>query len=162
VSWTKRELIAEALTELGLQGYEFDTTPEEQQTALRRLDTLLGTWEAKGVRVGYAFPATPGASDLDDESGLPDSAVETVYLNLAIRLAPTYGKAVSAMSKKAAREGYDALLWQAAQPQNQQLRAGMPAGAGNKGSGLTRSFLPPPTRDPLPVGRGGDLIDLPE
>jgi hypothetical protein len=163
MGWTKRELIDEAFGELALQGYEFDITPDEQQTALRRLDTMLATWEAKGVRVGYAFPSSPDDSDLDTPSGLPDSAVETVYLNLAIRLASGFGKQISSDTRRAAREGYDTLLWAAAQPIEQQLPSTMPRGAGNRiWRNSQRPYFPPPDDDPLGLTPGGDLSILPE
>jgi hypothetical protein len=161
MSWTKRELISEAFSELGLQGYEFDITPEEQLTALRRLESMMATFEAKGVRVGYAFQMLD-TSDPDTDSGLPDSAIEPVYLNLAIRLGPGFGKAIRFETKQAAKDGYTTLLWLAAQPQQQQFRSGMPAGAGNRSRIPCRPFLAPPDRSPLVVGPGGDLNILPE
>jgi hypothetical protein len=44
-----------------------------------------------------------------------------VYLNLAIRISAGKGKGLAAVTKKIAREAYDALLWAAAAPQEQQL-----------------------------------------
>lgn len=161
--WTKRQLIDEAYSELALAGYVFDISPEEQQTALRRLDTMMATWEAKGIRVGYAFPAGPDDSDLDQASGLPDSAVETVFLNLAIRRAPGMGKQISSDTRKAARDGYDTLLWAAARPQEQQLPNTMPVGAGNRAwRGNRRPFFPTPCDDTLGITQGGDLFIQPE
>lgn len=161
--WTKRQLIDEAYSELALAGYVFDISPEEQQTALHRLDTMMATWEAKGIRVGYAFPAGPDDSDLDQASGLPDSAVETVYLNLAIRRAPGMGKQISSDTRRAARDGYDTLLWAAARPQEQQLPNTLPRGAGNKPWRVTtQPFFPTPCNDPLSLTQGGDLNFTPE
>lgn len=161
MSWTKRDLISEAFSELGLQGYEFDITPEEQLTALRRLESMMATFEAKGVRVGYAFQMLD-TSDPDTDSGLPDSAVEPVLLNLAIRLGPGFGKTIRPETKQAAKDGYTTLLWLAAQPQQQQMRGGMPSGAGNRQRVPCRPFLAPPNRSPLAVGPSSDLIILPE
>lgn len=160
--FTKLELITEAFQELAI-GSGFDITPEEQQTALRRLDTMMATWEGKGIRVGYAFPSSPGASDIDAASGLPDSAVETVYLNLAKRLAPGYGKQLSAVTLTTAREGYSTLLRAAAQPQEQQMPNTLPLGAGNRHWGFDLNpFYPTPNASPLGTTQGGDLQILPE
>lgn len=157
MSWTKRELIAEALAELGL-GESFDITPEEQQTALRRLDTMLAVWDGKGIRLGYPLPASTDASDLDQDSNLPDAALEPVYLNLALRLAPGYGKAVSIDTRRNARDGYDRLHIVAAQPLPPQQPNTMPRGAGNKPwRPLSSPFFPRPDYDPLQVTTGGDL-----
>lgn len=162
MGWTKKQLISEALGELSLQGYEFDISPEEQITALRRLDTMMATWDAKGIRLGYAFPSGPDDSDPDTESGLPDTAVETVYLNLAVRLAPGYGKQVSPDTKRSASEGFDALMAAAAMPRQQQLPNTLPRGAGNRTVyGYPGPFFPGPCRDPLRIAQGGDL-DIPQ
>lgn len=155
--WSKLQIVSEAFSELALQGYAFDITPDEQQTALRRLDTMLATWAAKGARLGYAFPTDPTDSDLDAASGLPDYAVETVYLNLAIRLAAGLGKQLSPDTRRIARDGYDVLLWAAAQPIPQQLPHTMPRGAGNKPYGFGRPFFSPPNTEQLSSRDPGTL-----
>lgn len=158
MSWTKRQLAADALGAIGIADYEFDVTPEEQLMTVRRLDVMMATWEARGVRVGYLFPATADGSDPDDDSGLPDSAVETVFLNLAIRVAPSFGKTVSAELKTSARDGWDLLLVAAAQPIQQQLPSTLSRGAGNKPwRAQNQPFFPQPDTDPMQVGPGGDL-----
>lgn len=163
MSWTKRQIVLEALGELAMQAYDFDVSPEEVATAVRRLDVMMATWETKGARVGYRFPATAEGSDPDAESGIPDSAVETVVANLAIRLAPGFGKTVSAETKRTAGQGYDALLWSAAQPIEQQMPSTLPRGAGNRGSlAPQRPFFPQPDRGPLGSTPGGDLDILTE
>lgn len=156
--WTKRQLVTEAYGELALAGYEFDITPEEQQTALHRLDAMMATWEGQGVRVGYAFPTNPDDSDLDQPSGLPDMAVEAVFLSLAIRLAPGNGKQISPDTRRAARQGFLRLLREAAQPAQQQLPSTLPRGAGNRGWAMGQHpFFPTPSSDPLQLSQGGDL-----
>lgn len=162
MGWTKKQLISEAYGELSLQGYEFDISPEEQLTALRRLDTMMATWDAKGIRLGYSFPSSPDDSDPDSDSGIPDTAVETVYLNLAKRLAPGLGKTLSPETKRAAEEGYSALIAAAAMPRQQQLPNTLPRGAGNRTFyTYPGPFFPGPCRDPLRVAQGGDL-DIPQ
>lgn len=155
---TKRQLAADALGAIGIADYEFDVTPAEQLMTIRRLDAMLATWEARGVRVGYLFPSTADGSDPDDDSGLPDSAVETVFLNLAIRVAPSFGKTVSPELKTSARDGWDLLLLAAAQPIEQQLPSTLPRGAGQKPwRAQNQPFFPRPSTDPLQVGPGADL-----
>lgn len=161
--WTKRELVTEAYGELALQGYEFDLSPGEMQTGLRRLDAMMAAWEAQGVRVGYRFPASPSDSSLDDASGLPDKANQAAFLSLAIALAAGLGKAVSPDTRRQAREAYSALLLDAAYPQEQQLPDTLPTGAGNKPwRGTYEQFFPPPSSDPLGVSPGGDLYIAPD
>ena len=162
--WTKRQLVEEAYAELALAGYVFDITPEEQQTALRRLDTMLAAWEVQGIQLGYALPANPNDSDLDQESGLPDVAVETVYLQLAMRLAPGAGKQLSPDTLRTARQGLQSLLSAAAARSlvPSQQPGWMPRGGGNRRWWPNRSpFFCEPRRDPLPVDCGGDMT-IPE
>jgi hypothetical protein len=163
VAWTKRQLIDQAFEELALAGHEFDITPEEQQNALRRLDTMVATWEARGIRIGYLLPSTPDGSDLDQSSGLPDSAVEAAYMNLAVRLAAGYGKALPPDTRRVAREAYETLLWAAAQPIEQQLPNTLPRGAGNKPwRTVNQPFFGRPDDSPLGISQGGDLTIAPE
>jgi hypothetical protein len=94
---------------------------------------------------------------------LEDGAVETVFLNLAKRMAPGFGKQLSPQTLQAAREGYDTLLWAAAQPPQQQLPNTVPRGAGAKPwRTANRPFLPRPDTGPLQVGDGGNLTILQE
>lgn len=161
MGWTKKQLVMSAFEELALASYEFDITPDEQQTMLRKLDAMLATWEHKGIQIGYAFPSSPDDSDIDDDSGIPDFAAETVYLNLAIRGAPGNGKQISADTKRSASEGYLALLSDAAVPRQQQFSGMLPIGAGNRYYPGCGPFYPPPDKNPLQVTYGGDL-DIPE
>lgn len=164
MSWSKGELINEAFAEISLAASVFDLQPEEQETALRRLDTMMATWVQKGARLGYSLPSSPDASNLDDDSGLPDWAIEAVYLNLAIRLAPGFGKTPTIETKTNAKTGYDSILWAAAHPIEQQLPSTMPRGAGNKPWRRTdRPFMPKPDHDPLQYdSQSNDLDILPE
>lgn len=139
--YTKLQLIEEAFAEIGL-GNAFNVGAEEVQGALRRLDTMMAQWAGIGLHLGYALPTNPGDSNVSDASGLPDDAIETVYLNLAIKLAPGYGKNVSPDTKAAARAGYLALLRKTVQPIEQQMPNTMPRGAGNKPWRSSAPFFP--------------------
>lgn len=162
MGWTKEQLVDAAFQELSLaEGDGFGISADEKARALARLDTMLATWAAKGVRVGYLFPASPSASDLGSDSGIPDSAVETVYLNLAKRLAPGFGKQLNPATLAAAREGYDTLLWASARPPEQQLPHTMARGAGNKPwRTINRVFMPQPDTDPLRIDDQSGGLDI--
>jgi hypothetical protein len=132
MGWTKRQFVAQAFEEIGLASYAFDMTPEQFQSALRRLDAMIAAWNALGIRLGYPLPSNPQDSDLDEQTSVPDSSVEAIYTNLAIKLAPSFGKQVMPDTKATAKESYNTLLSIAALPHQQQLPGTMPAGAGNK------------------------------
>jgi hypothetical protein len=132
MSWTKRQIIQQAFDEIGLAPYVFDLTADQLESALRRLDSMIAMWDSRGIRLGYPLPGSPQNSDLDSETNMPDVAVEAAFLQLAARLAPSYGKVVSAETKAAAKQAYDALLVQFATPPEMRIPAGFPIGAGYK------------------------------
>lgn len=156
MSWTKREFINAAFGEIGLASYVFDLTPEQLQDALRRQDSMMGTWNGLGIRLGYPLPSTPSASDIDQLTNVPDSAQEMVYQGLAIRIAPGYGKEVSNDTRISFKNAYSAALTKAqGLPPQMQLPGTMPAGQGNKRWNNGDSpFLNPPA-DPLVPGQDG-------
>jgi len=132
MGYTKRQFITGAFEEIGLADYVFDLQPEQLQSALRRLDSMMMEWNAQGIRLGYPIASSPQDSDLDTETNTPDSAWEAVITNLAIRIAPGYGKTVSPDTKVSAKGAYNILLQRATYPLEQQLPGTMPIGQGNK------------------------------
>lgn len=158
MGWTKGQLVDRAFSENGLNPNVFNVDPDKLQEALGSLDAMIGTWNGKGIRLGYPLPSSPGDSDLAQDSGLPDSAIEAVYLNLAIRIAPGVGKQVSPDTRASANAAYNVLLARAAFPP-QQPSKNLPAGAGNKPWRRVSPFLPTPV-DPLLAAEGGDQIEF--
>jgi hypothetical protein len=157
MSWTKRQFVAAAFDEIGLASYAFDLTPEQLQSALRRLDALVAAWNALGIRLGYPLPSSTQDSDLDEQTNVPDSSIEALYTNLAIKLAPSYGKQVAIETKVTAKESYNTLLSRAALPMLQQLPSTMPSGAGNKPwRTYDNPFLARPV-DPVLAGQDGQI-----
>jgi hypothetical protein len=155
MGWTKRQMIEQAFDEIGLASYAFDLTPEQMQSAIRRLDTMMAAWNALGIRLGYPLPSSPQDSELDEQTNVPDSANEAIYTNLAIKLAPSYGKQVMPDTKATAKESYNTLLSLAAMPKEQQMPGTMPAGAGNKPWRLDDNpFLRSPVDQVLAGGDG--------
>jgi hypothetical protein len=157
MGWTKRQIIAQAFEEVGLASYVFDLKPEQLQSALRRLDGMMAAWNAKGIRLGYPLPSSPQDSSLDEETFVPDSALEAIYLNLGVRIAPGYGKQVAQDTKMNAKAAYDTLLARATLPPLMQMPGTMPAGAGNKPWQVyDQPFLNPP-QDPVLAGQDGPI-----
>lgn len=130
MSYTKGELADGALEEIGIADYEFDVTPEQRQSAIRRLDMMMAVWGGRGIRLSYPITKTP-SPDPTQESNIPDWAGEAVITNLAVRIAPSYGKKVSAETKINAKYGYNTLCSIFSAPVEMQLPS-MPKGAGYK------------------------------
>ena len=144
MSYTKRQLVEAAMAEIGLASYAFDLMPEQRELALRRLDSMMAEWNTRGLRLGYPIPDNPADSDIDVDSNLPDAAWEAVITNLAIRMAPSYGKRVNVATATTARHALNTILARAALPAEMKLPA-MPSGAGNKT--IDDPFLPEPSSD---------------
>lgn len=123
---TKRQIIEDAYSAVGLASYAFDLTAEEIVAAQRALDAMMAQWNIRGLRVGYAMGGVA-----DDESGLPDWTIEAVSTNLGIRLAGRIGKAVMPETKQAAREAYSTVLALCVKP-IPALSREVPAGGGNR------------------------------
>jgi len=159
MSWTKRELVCQAFEEAGMASYVFDLTAEQLQSAMRRMDSMMATWAAKGIQLGYAMASGPATGDLDQPSGLQATANEAVYLNLALRIAPAFGKTTPQGTAIAAKDAYDSLMLAAAQPQPVQMPSNMPIGAGAKSWRNTwrGPFATPPNTAPVRNDAAGNL-----
>lgn len=133
---TKAELVASALREIGLADYEFDISTEETTSGVSRLNQMMAMWSDKGIRLSYNYA---GASA--DESGLPGIAEEAVFTNLALRLAPSYGKQVDPGVRALAKFALNALMSESTYPRERQL-SGLPVGAGYKNIDYRRFTFP--------------------
>jgi len=158
MSWSKRQYIEQAFEELGLAAYLYDLTAEQLNSALQRLDAMMALWATKGIMVGYPLVSTPENSNLDQITDVPNWANEAIILNLALKIAPGYGKMVMDQTKVSAKQAYDALMSTTAQTLNMQWPSSMPAGAGYRQRGFQQPFLPRPDLDPLGTAANGNLI----
>jgi hypothetical protein len=86
----KSVLVEGAYEFCGLNGQEYERTPEEMVTGLRRLNALMALLAKKGINLNFDFP-TYGQGLLEEPSGIPDDAVEPITALLAKRLAPSLG-----------------------------------------------------------------------
>lgn len=151
MSYTKRQLVQGAFEEIGMADYVFDLQAEQLQGALRRLDSMMAEWTGRGVSLGYMVPSVPDNSDISEDSGLPDWAANAVILNLACRIAPTYGKIILPQTQNGAKMALDTVMNNVTKTYPVQFPSSLPTGAGWKSR--TVPFNPPPT-DPV--------IDKPE
>lgn len=156
MGYTKRQFVEGAFEEIGMANYVFDLQPEQLQSALRRLDAMMMEWNAQGIRLGYPIASSPQDSDLDTETNSPDSAWEAVITNLAVRIAPGYGKTVSPDTKMVAKNAFNTLLSRATFPLEKQLPETMPIGQGNKPWRWDNPYVYPPV-DPVDAGSDGPL-----
>lgn len=161
MSWTKRQFIVQAFEEIGLAAYVFDLTPEQLDSALRRLDAMVAGWAANGIRISYPIPLSPQNSNLDADTNTPDWCNEAIYLGLALRLAPGFGKTVPPETRAFADMAYSNLLNQASIPTHErQLPQTMPRGQGTKPwRNFNNPFVYAPDQSAVDAGSDGP-IDL--
>lgn len=160
MGWTKRQFINQAFEEIGLAAYVFDLSPEQIISACRRLDSMMAGWTINGIHLGWPAPSTPDSTDLDVDTNVPDLANEAIYLNLARKLAPGFGKTLPQNLAVDANRAYSNLLNQTAYPvPTMQLPGTMPRGAGAKPwrTFSSNQFLNQPV-DPLLSGPDGEMI----
>jgi hypothetical protein len=88
----KRNLLEMAFENCGSAGFEFERTPEELGSALRKLNAMMYEWPWN--LLPYNQP-TYGSGVVDDFSGVPNDAIAAVAMTLALRIAPTMGATLS-------------------------------------------------------------------
>lgn len=157
MGYSRRQFIAAAFEEIGMADYVFDLQPEQLQGAARRLDSMLLDWNARGIRLGPNVSATVEVSDLDTDMGLPDSANEATITNLAMKIAPSYGKQVQPGTMMAAKNALNTLYAVAAAPPTMRLPHTMPSGAGNKWWGWGYGPYIVPEAPAIDAGNDGEL-----
>ena len=157
MAYSKNWFVQKAFSELGMAGYVFDLQPEQLQECLDRLDAQMATWDGNGIRLGWSIPESEGDSRLDDQVDVPNFAREAIFKNLAIAIAPLFGKAPSADLKAKADSTMDAMLQATAWPVPMQFPNTLPSGAGNKPwRNVASPFLGPPT-DYVEAGGDGPI-----
>lgn len=157
MAWTKLDFVKQAFEEIGYASYIYDAMPEQLESVRIAMDSMVATWNSKGVSIGYPIPASPDEGSVSEVTSVPDSANEAVYCGLAVRIAPRFGKTVSPQTQQAAKIAYDALLIKGAMPLEMQLPNTLPSGVGNKPWRVSnRPYLNTPSV-PLSSGTGSDL-----
>lgn len=155
MGYTRRQFIEAAFEELGLADYTFDMQPEQYQGAARRLDSMLLDWNGRGLRLGPNISASVAGAELNTDMGIPDIANEAIILNLAIKLAPSYGKQVMADTKQGAKTALNTVFARFAEPIPMRLGHNTPLGAGNKPWRLGNPFV---VYDPEPLTANTDSV----
>jgi hypothetical protein len=108
VGVTKSSLVEGAYEYCGLNGYEFERTPEEMVTGLRHLNALMAELLGDGLDLVYDFP-TYGNGLLEEAANIPNSAVAAIHQLLAQRLIVALGGTLSPDAKAAMAKSYQGL-----------------------------------------------------
>jgi hypothetical protein len=117
---------------------------------------MVYSWYQRNIRIGFPLPENPNDSHIDQQVDTPGSANEALVLNLAVRLAPAYGKTLAPETKATAKMLYEQLLTDAAQPYEMQFPSTTPIGAGFKRT--DRVFVNTPDLNPIQVEPNGEAL----
>ena len=162
MSYTKKEFIIAAMTELGLGDSVFDMQDEDLTSSLNLLDAMVAEWRDSGIAINYPLQSDPGSSSLATATGVPDKNNMAVIKNLAVKIAPSFGAAavLSRETKVDAKNAYIAMLRTAqnTNPMKKQFPEEMPLGSGHKTwrNNNRDPFFPIPD-DPIQTSNSQDL-----
>jgi hypothetical protein len=159
MSWTKRQFVQQAFEELGFSSYSYSLPDALIYKSKYRLDSMMATWNGKGIVLGYPLQSGQTTTDIDDDTEVPDYAHEAIYTNLAIRIAPSVGKQAGPDLKLSAREAYKTLLVRIGLPPVRQFDPILPRGAGNKPWIYDDEYFPEPTEN-IEIFEGDGVVDL--
>lgn len=156
---TKSDIIRQALSKLGITGYDYDIDPEEVTTALIELETMMAEWDGQGIRVSYALADSPEEAKGEDNAGIFDWSRHGIVANLAVRIASNYGKEVSQSLALTATQALNRILTANPVLPHVQYPNRMPRGSGNtlRRGRIDRFYKPV---DFIDVENGGELEDL--
>jgi hypothetical protein len=137
----------QAFNELGLTPYVFQLQAEDIQTALNLLEFRIAQFDAQGIFLNWPFSDDPNNVDGDEDVQLPPYALIGVVSQLAIDLAPAFGKTVNPATLIKAKSGFETMISIGAIPDNVAENRMAPLGSGNKPWRMWRTFVnPKPSR----------------
>lgn len=128
----KRDLIQTAFEICGQAGYEFELTPEEYESALRRLNGLMYEWQGRGITTGFNFPVANSLGSPEEESGLAWEDQEATSQTLARRMAPSIGKNLGDQAKAEYKGTMDAFFARHITLMPSEMGRQTPRGQGNR------------------------------
>ena len=148
MSWTKRQFIDRALTEIGLGKRSYTATTEDYTDALAVFDSMVLDWQARfKVGVGWPVADNPESNDIDQETQVPLPLTLCVWANGAAMIASQFGKQVMPKTNALANSSFKNMITFLVPQQSKRLQGGVPLGAGNRRFGINRPgniFSPPP------------------
>lgn len=105
-------------------------------TSIEALNAMVRRWEANGLALGWSPVSNPS-----DALPAPDEAEEAIVYQLAIRIAPEYGKVPNPLVMEGAKDFLSMLLRDqaVATPMRPILYAPVPSGSYLRGGGFRSS-----------------------
>lgn len=122
---TVSEVIIDALDQILVRASESPLEADETQSAIRALNNMMTAWDADGLPLGFELVTGPG-----DPVTVPDSTLEAIIFNLAVRLAPQFGVTVGPGLAINARQSFQSLTLQIVRISPSAFPSNTPVGTG--------------------------------
>ena len=126
---TKGDIVNQAFEYLRISGLTNEAAPRDTRLALRSLDSMMLAWTNKGLNLSWNKSDDFTDPGPQEDSGISDADYEAIYVNLAVKLAPAFGKPPTQLDSFA-RELYAGLF--STELPTQQNNTYMPLGSGNR------------------------------
>lgn len=149
---TKGDIVDQAFIQLRISGLTSNASPEDSKMAAVVLESMMLAWTNKGLNLGWIKDADITDPDLQEDSGLSDSSYEAAYVNLAVKLAPAFGKPPTQLDSFA-RELYAGLF--STELPVQQNNEYMPLGSGNRCGAFTPAYQE--SSEPIDIENDGNI-----
>ncbi len=135
MSITALDIINRSLSKIGVKSAGITLTDDEISDSISELNDMMTELDASGIKLGYTI-----ISSSTDEITTPDWTWGAIRSNLAIRLAPEYGAAISQALVTQAIDGYNTILQRTVTIERVQFPTTLPIGAGNEYWNYERFF----------------------
>lgn len=145
---TANDVISMALGLILVRSADTPLEPNELQDAIRQLNFMMASWN---LPVGYTEVSVP-----NDEITTPDFSHDAMAQNLAVRLAPSFGKVVDPDLRQNAKTAMDDLLRIVVTITPTQYPQTLPQGAGN--TRRWRSTFYPPSQAEIASEVDGNIL----
>lgn len=142
---TKIDIINAAFSRLRISGLTVQATPEDIDLALNRLEGMAREWHTR-VNSGYFFETSPASNT---PHNVPREYWAAYESNLAIRMAPDFGKEITAALLMEARATYSNMSARLALVKPVRPPARQPIGSGNRRFNQADQYYQPQEEAPL-------------
>lgn len=151
---TAGTVIKDALFEITVQGVEAPIEPSEAQGAVRYLNRMMASLDARGIDLGFT-----DVTNLASPITVPLGAVEGMIFLLATRLWTQYsdGSPIPSDLVQKANEGIKAMLALAVRVGPTQFPSTLPIGSGNEQSAHRDSHFYPDLQDEILAETTGSI-----
>lgn len=124
---TVNEIVSGALKLLGIRAAESPLTAAEAEDGRVSLNDMMAEWEERSIYTGFVALA-----DVDDPVLVPDYAIGAIKSNLAIYIAPEYGKSIAPELDRRASKSFTALKAALIRMGPSSFPDTLPVGSGNQ------------------------------